>query len=149
MKQEITKKRRKIYSFLNKQKFFIFSLIFLCIFLILASFAFYRYYSKRIIFISPLAIENPQKILTSDDNPIKKLEELLIKNKIAFSSISSTEDDSILIKLNSGEEIYFSTKKSLNPQVSSLQLILSRLTIEGKRFTHLDFRYDNPIIAFN
>lgn len=147
MRQEITKKRRRIHSFLSRQKFFIINIIFLFLFLILIAFAFYHYYSKRKIFISPLPTNNQQKTVVL--NNLKQIESLLIKNKINFSSVSEMKNTSILVKLNSGEEIFFSPEKSLNFQVSSLQLILSRLTIEGKRFNRIDFRYESPIITFN
>jgi len=52
------------------------------------------------------------------------------------------------VELRDGGELILSSKKDLENQLSSLQLILSRLTIEGKKLKKLDFRYDNPVVSF-
>jgi hypothetical protein len=56
-------------------------------------------------------------------------------------------DESYSVTLVSGETILFSKKKSLEQQISSLQLISSRLTIEGKHFISLDLRFDRPVLV--
>lgn len=43
--------------------------------------------------------------------------------------------------------IIFSSKKDINSQLASLQLMLSRLTMEGKLFNKLDLRFDKPVIT--
>jgi hypothetical protein len=57
------------------------------------------------------------------------------------ASMSSTR-----IILESGIEVYFSQTKPLDEQIASLQLILNRLTIEGKRVSRVDFRFNNPVV---
>ena len=78
---------------------------------------------------------------------IKTLEALLRKNNIQFSSISFSQGF-FVIKLSLGEEVFIAPSKNLELQISSLQLILSRLTIEGKKFSRLDFRFDKPVVSF-
>jgi len=75
--------------------------------------------------------------------------ELILKNKnIQYQKILSGNDLSFFVTLKDGGLVIFSLKKGLSEQMSSLQLILSRLTIEGKRLKKLDFRFDKPIIEF-
>jgi hypothetical protein len=76
------------------------------------------------------------------------LESDLAKNKIHFASIKANLDGSFTVDLVSGEEVILSSKKDIGSQLSSLQLILTRLTIEGKKLKKLDFRFDNPVVSF-
>ncbi|RJQ37968.1 hypothetical protein C4559_02715 [Candidatus Microgenomates bacterium] len=96
------------------------------------------------VFISPLAL-NLKPV--SGDSGVKNLESILKKNNISFSSVEISTGSSYLIKTTDGGEVVLSSEKSLENQISSLQLILSRLTIEGKRFERFDFRFDKPIIT--
>ena len=75
------------------------------------------------------------------------IESMLKKNNIPFVNISSFSNEAFIVKLTQGEEVIFSLRKSLDLQISSLQLILSRLTIEGKRFSRLDLRFDKPVVT--
>lgn len=99
-------------------------------------------------FISPIpSLSNSyQKIASTSIT--QNLETLLAKRNIPFSSVSLSTDSSVLVTLASQEQIVFSSQKSLDSQISSLQAVLSRFTIEGKRFTVLDFRFDKPVIVF-
>ncbi len=72
----------------------------------------------------------------------------LEKYNIPFTRVDISSDSSYLVTLNDGSQVIISTDKNIENQISSLQLILSRLTIEGKRFKSLDFRYDKPVIVF-
>jgi len=89
--------------------------------------------------ISPLAKNK------SSQTP--NLETLLKNAKVPFVSISQSADYYIVM-LSDGGQIFISSKKDLTSQISSLQLIFNRLTIEGKRIKSLDFRFDKPIINF-
>lgn len=91
--------------------------------------------SKQNFFVSPLAqIKSSQNI---------NLEELLHKSNLQFSRI---EGNAIFLRNNG--VVYLDLGKNLPSQISSLQLILSRLTIEGKKFKRLDLRFDKPFIEF-
>ncbi|QQG40464.1 MAG: hypothetical protein HYV37_02735 [Candidatus Levyibacteriota bacterium] len=100
-----------------------------------------KFWQKK-TFISPIAKE------TFDSNiyDINSLQTLLKDKNISFSSVSPFDNASYLVYLKTGEEVLFSSKKPYDMQVSSLQLIIARLTIEGKRFSRLDFRFDKPAI---
>lgn len=104
--------------------------------------------NKSLISPVPIVLSiNARKILFSNI-PDSNLEDLLRKSGINYSLISSSSDLSYLVKLETGEEVIFSSKKDLNSQVASLQLILSRLKIEGRSFKRLDLRFDQPVIIF-
>jgi|SRR3989344_6261348 len=100
--------------------------------------------------ISPIpqvVLSNSSSISPNTNESLDILSFSLKKNNISFITVSVYDKESFLVKLSSGEEIIFSAEKNLDLQTSSLQLILSRLTIEGKRFSRLDFRFEKPVIT--
>lgn len=96
-------------------------------------------FTNRNSIISPLAE-------TASQNA--NLEKLLLKANVPFAKIQVATDSSILIYLKDGQVVNLSERKNLESQISSLQLILSRLTIEGKKFKFLDLRFEKPVIVF-
>lgn len=76
-----------------------------------------------------------------------EVQAILDKEKIQYSKIEYFEGYAVVTIKDNGK-VYLSTKKELLQQISSLQLVLSKLTIEGKRFKNLDFRFDKPVINF-
>ncbi len=76
------------------------------------------------------------------------IEEQLKKDGISYSNVIASSDGSFVAKLVNGGEVILSSKKDIKSQLSSLQLIVSRLTIEGKRLRILDFRFDKPVVTF-
>ena len=130
----------------NKRKRVILSMAAVFVLTLLSLFGYYlarHTIFKSAAFVSPLPLD---VFVDKSDSDTKRLEDLLRKNNVQFVTVSSS-DASILVTLSSGEEILFSSQKNLELQISSLQLILSRLTIEGKKFTRLDFRFDKPVIT--
>ncbi len=126
-------------SFFKKLPYIIFTIIFLTI---LFSGIFYLtkiFIYKTTSYISPLAQTKIYK-----DNSI---ESILFKNNIPFSRLKIASDSSYIVFLNDGGEVDM-LPENIQRQISSLQLILSRLTIEGKKFKRLDLRFDKPIIVF-
>lgn len=102
-------------------------------------------------FLSPVPLTNVYKKVLAAMNissQTNELVDLLKKNNFSVISLLSYEKDAFLLKLETGEEAVLSSKKSLAVQVSSLHLILSRLTIEGKRVRRVDLRFNNPVIVF-
>ncbi len=133
------RKNRRKYSLKYVVVFWVGCL--LIAFLASVGFFLFRKY-KSIIYVSPVPKQSQEQ--TNDINTLKSL---LLEKNIAFSLVSSWDSSSYLIKLVSGEEIVITAKKSLVDQVSSLQLVLSRLTIEGKRVSRIDFRFDTPVLT--
>lgn len=133
-------KKRKAPVFFQAFVFFIISLVVLFGYLGLS-----RFFFNNSSIVSPLSLKNI--ITTENEINTVQLESKLQKNNIAIESISAMPDGLFLIKLSMGEEVILSSKKNIDAQISSLQLILSRLTIEGKRFSRLDFRFDKPVVT--
>ena len=124
-----SRKKRLILSFIFL--LYIATIIFLGIFVV------YSHFFQKYSLLIPIVQE--KNILNLD---------FLLRNKnIEFESIKKI-DDYFLIKQAGNKVIYFSAQADLQKQVTSLQLVLNRLTIEGKGFKRLDFRYDTPVIVF-
>jgi cell division septal protein FtsQ len=98
-------------------------------------------------YISPLSTVLSSDSSLKSEKDVAKLEALLREKKIEFVSINPTET-TYLIRLKNDAEITLSAQKNISEQISSLQFILSRLTMEGRRFSRLDLTFDKPIIVF-
>jgi len=130
------KKERSKYRI----RWFFLLLLFLSLLIMIIEYLFLNFSFGRTTFVSPIAKVNKSKVAS--------LENALERQKIAFVSVSLNSDSSFTVGLKDGGEIILSSKKDLGSQLSSLQLILSRLTIEGKKLKKLDFRFDNPVVSF-
>ncbi len=67
--------------------------------------------------------------------------------KIPCTSVVEN-NDAITITLDTNALILLSPQKDLQKQLASLQVTLSQLTIEGKQFKKLDFRFEKPFATF-
>lgn len=83
---------------------------------------------------------------TKKDPNLNMLERLLREKQISFSSVTPTNSDYI-VHLENKSDIIISSQKNIHSQISSLQFILPRLTMEGKPFSRLDLRFDKPILT--
>lgn len=138
-----TVNKRKTASFI---KTFIFSFVLsFFLFIVISGLYLFQIYPQKKISLSPLPKADVKSGTTAN---INTLEKLLKQKNISFSFLTPVDEQSFLVGISSGEEVIFSQNKSLDTQVSSLQLIMSRLTIEGKRASRLDFRFDKPVITF-
>lgn len=123
-------------------------LLFLLILLLLLSPAFfyalaYQFYFQPVI-LNPLS---EKTFLHASSDELSPLRDELQAIHVVPSSLSVSSDSAgFQVRLSGGEEILFSREKNLHDQVASLQLILSRLTIEGKAVKRLDLRFDKPVI---
>ena len=99
--------------------------------------------------VSPLAVE--RKVVLAEARKVtkdtKKIKRYLDEKKVAYATIDRLSDSSYAIHLKSGEEVFLSDDKDILEQLTSLQLILARLTMEGKQIFRLDFRYDKPVVV--
>ena len=57
------------------------------------------------------------------------------------------QGSTITMTVGSGTVI-LTTSKDIAQQIDSLQLTIRQLTMEGKEFHRLDFRYDKPVISY-
>lgn len=141
LSKRINRKRGK------KKIFFILILVlFLCI--CFAVTVYFLYGRNKKLFVSPLPLTHLSVVELLKDNDTGQLERALAKKGIGFESITISSDSAYIVQLKTGEEVLMSKTRSLDEQISSLQVILPRLTMEGKRFTRLDLRFDKPVIVF-
>ena len=94
---------------------------------------------KKPLFISPVSNIGFQK--NSD------LEVKLKRANIVYKNLKISGNIYEFDVADEGQ-VYMTSSKSIDDQISSLQLILKRIKIEGKVFKSLDFRYDTPVISF-
>ena len=135
----IKKRKLKIRIFQQLKIFFIaLTGMFVLLGLVYLTFSFF--FPQKQIFISPLALQKNENR--------NQIDELLQKSGIAYTLIKKTNDSTYHVSIKDGGLVILTQNKNIQNQISSLQLIILRLTIEGKRFKSLDFRYDKPVIVF-
>jgi len=93
---------------------------------------------RRVPYISPLGGS------TVDINSVEK--DLKDQN-IPFSSVT-VSSDFYLVSLQNNGQVMLSPDKDIKKEIASLQRILIQLTIEGKTFKSIDFRFAEPTISF-
>jgi len=80
---------------------------------------------------------------------ISDLRNALADADVAYTSVAiSSASGALRADLPEGTQVYFSYKNDLKWQISSLQRILIRLTIENKVPSVIDLRYNRPIVKF-
>lgn len=134
-------RRKRNHSIKRLSSLYLFCIIILLIVFFLSNSQNFSFFPKPIV--SPLAFSNKSTKIVDRAS----IERLLSQKKIEYNTVVSATDSSYAVRLADGGEVIFSATKDIAIQISSLQLILSRFTIEGKRLSKLDFRYTNPIIV--
>lgn len=136
-------KRRSFKKERSKFKFrYIYSvLIFSITLALVGSFLYYNFSFGKSVLINPLS-----KNYNSFES---KLKDELGKQNIKYLRTTLNSDGSVMVNREPEGEIIFTPKKEISDQITSLQLVLSRLTIEGKKLKTLDFRFANPVVSFN
>lgn len=95
---------------------------------------------KNLVIGKPLYLD---PISGSSSN--SKIADALYKRNIDYRNINEGSNYFVL-ELSRGEVVIISKNKDIAQQLSSLQLIQSRLKIEGKEFKSLDLRYAQPVV---
>ncbi len=134
-KRQLKKEKSK-----SRIKLAFIALLFLALALLLMEYLYLNFSFGRNTYISPIAKEQKSKTIT--------LEKELEKSNISFKTVVASSNSSLVVHLIDESVVILSSKKDIKSQISSLQLILSRLTIEGKKLKILDFRFDNPVVSF-
>ncbi len=136
-KRRSFKKERSKFKF----RYIISILVFSIAIALVGSFFYYNFSFGSNILVNPLS-----KSYNSFEN---KLKDDLGKQGIKYLRTTLNADGSVMVNRDPEGEIIFSPKKEISDQITSLQLVLSRLTIEGKKLKTLDFRFANPVVSFN
>lgn len=132
--------RRLIRSQSKKKKLIIFILITSFLIVVVTALLFLSRLANKTLFISPVSKNISQEI--------KTIEDLLFDAQIVFTSISLNDNSSYKVLLKDGGEVVISLKKNIERQITSLQPILKQLTIDGRKFNRIDFRYDKPLVVY-
>lgn len=136
-----TKKRQlKKEKIKSRTKTIFIVLFFLSAILILIEYLFLNFSFGRTTYISPVSKNTISNTIA--------LEKELEKSNILFKNITNSQDGNLQVELSDGSTVIFAQKKDIKNQISSLQLVLTRLTIEGKKLKSLDFRFNNPIVTY-
>lgn len=104
-------------------------------------------YLHRSMLVSPLPLTPGMVLPTAHQGDDAALQRLLAARSITYTAIKHTADGYI-ISLNPKQQVILSRNKDLSGQISSLQIILPQLTMEGREFRTLDMRYNKPVIMF-
>ncbi|OGH23942.1 MAG: hypothetical protein A3J69_01985 [Candidatus Levybacteria bacterium RIFCSPHIGHO2_02_FULL_42_12] len=153
MRKERNKKskvKRRTKTFLKKYVFLLVSpFIFFCALFLLKQYGFYNHQIKSPLSLKAAGVVSRSVFLdiATSSGVVRETELILKKYNIPFVSIQQASDSAILIEIDEGK-FFISSKKDIESQVSSLQRALSRFTIEGKRISLLDFRFERPIVVF-
>lgn len=141
-KKELPRKRKRFV----KKVLFLSSLIALVV-LIVGGFIFFKYYEKsqQLQEVTELSFKSVAQA-KQEDIQLINLKKGLDKNNIAYTSIKRKTDGSLIVNLEKGGEVTFSSQKDIMSQIASLQYILPHLTMEGKLFSQLDLRFEKPVI---
>jgi hypothetical protein len=132
-------KRRVIALFAGVTGFFLLCIAGFALFIVIQE--------QKPLFISPLPNLGAIASASTDAGQVSIIKKALTDRSIAFSSVE-IKDSVYIITLENGEHVTLSAKKDIITQISSLQFVLSRLTMEGRQFRTLDLQYDKPIIVF-
>lgn len=146
MKPANRKRTRVLLKFKYKIIFFV---VYLLVLAIGISFFLYSSLNSSKKLVSPLPLQKAvQTQFTKKTGLTSQQIEAILKSKnISYVSVN-VNSDTIHITVDEKSDVLFSSTKNIVEQVTSLQLIVSRLTIEGKRFKRLDFRYNKPVVVF-
>jgi hypothetical protein len=75
-----------------------------------------------------------------------QIRKLLEGYNISYTGVSSQGNDAYTIMLPDNARVTVGGSGDLMHEINTLQVILNRLTMEGKRFDTLDLRFARPII---
>lgn len=141
-------RKRKIKVYVKKTIFV------LCIFLgvFLASTAvLFKLFAQNPKVISPLSLafsKIRREILGEDTNKIiAQTEDNLSKHHLLYSSVTE-KDTMLIIAFTDGTEAILTPKKNIEEQIDSLQVTMSRLTIQGKHISRVDVRFERPVVSY-
>jgi hypothetical protein len=114
--------------------------------LVIVGFTSIQYF--RPLYVSPVPFPFSQVVSVTHTPDTKEIEKLLTHNEVAYTNIIQGTDDTYKVIIKGNSEVILTGKKDLSSQVSSLQVILTRLTMEGKQIKSLDMRFNKPVVVF-
>lgn len=148
MKLPERKLNRRQRRYFQKKYFFLFGFTCLFIAAIVGTFIFVS--SQKQLYVSPLPfIKNIQTAFADDSTQIEKQMHIELKKKgIMYENVVMEDDHTFRIALKDNGTVFLTSEKDISQQIASLQVILVRLTMEGKKIAKLDMRFGKPVIVF-
>ena len=142
------KKRKKIVVPATK-RFLPAKIGFICLLIVLVIgvgfFLYHWYVLRKSSYLSPLAKSGGNSNSSAIQN--SEIEQELQQARIGYSQITYSQN-SATVTLSNNNVVILSLSKNIKYQIATLQLITTRLTIEGKKFISVNFLFDKPIITF-
>lgn len=140
-KRELPRKRKR---FIKRIIFFV--LVLVLVILLAGAISFYYFEAKmQKLYPATAKVVHPMQS-EQTDKTYHELQNGLNKYQITYTSLTKG-NDSYTITLQEGGKVTFSSQKDIMTQIASLQYILSHLTMEGRQFSTLDLRFDQPVIV--
>lgn len=149
MKKKLVKNRKR--ELRNKR--LVYGAIFFGLTLVIGSVIFvlfsllYPYTYISPITSTPQPATEKKSSASTNDMIMQEVQKQLSQENISYTTVRLIDPTTYQIQLNDNGEVLIATTKNISQQIASLQLITSRLTMEGKRFSRLDLRYDQPILS--
>lgn len=137
----ISKRKSKV---IFQRLFFSFGIFLFALFLCVILFGWQ--YIVGVNILSPIGLHGLNSS-TNTDGMVYTVKSFCQEKKLPCQSITN-DNNAVTITLDNSAVILLSSQKDLQKQLASLQLTLSQLTIEGKQFKKLDFRFDKPFVTF-
>lgn len=81
----------------------------------------------------------------NDDN-VTKLTTILSQANLAIVTLEEVNNTSVVASLSGEVKVTFSLEKDLSSQVATLQVILGRFRIEGRKVHRIDLRFNNAVV---
>lgn len=83
--------------------------------------------------------------ISTTDN-LTKLTTMLAQANLPVVSLQNYNQDSLVASLSGNLQVTFSLQKDLSNQVATLQVILERFRIEGRKVSRIDLRFNNVVV---
>lgn len=99
------------------------------------------------LFTSPLPMLMSWGSENVKEDVQKSIEKILKEKSIEYTVVKKESADRYSIQLQDNGLVFINPEKGVTGQLSSLQVVLQRLTMEGKKFKRLDLTYDRPVIV--
>lgn len=85
------------------------------------------------------------KPIANDDN-VTKLTTILSQVNLPIVTLEEVNNTSLVASLSGEVKVKFSLEKDLSSQVATLQVILGRFRIEGRKVHRIDLRFNNAVV---
>lgn len=97
--------------------------------------------------LRPIPVQTAAAQIPASDQEEQTITKKLAEVDIIPEDVKKMPDGNFQVDLKDNGYIIVSQSRNLSVQIASLQVILQRLTMEGKRFAKLDLRFDKPVIT--